>query len=89
MKLTKERKEQIIAEFGGTAANTGAAEVQVAIFTERINYLTSHVQTHKKDHHTRRGLINLVNKRRKLLDYIRRNDQKKYQELLQRLELRK
>ena len=89
MKLTKAKKEEFIKDLGGDLKNTGATEVQIAIFTERINYLTDHIQEHKKDHHTRFGLIRLVNKRRKLLDYLQRVDNKRYQELISRLNIRK
>ena len=89
MKLTKEKTAEFIKELGGDLKNSGATEVQIAIFTERINYLTEHIQEHKKDHHTRFGLIRLVNKRRKLLDYLQRVDAKRYQTLIKRLNIRK
>lgn len=89
LKMTKETKENLIKEFGGELKNTGATEVQIAIFTERIKYLTEHIQEHKKDHHTRRGLISLVNKRRRLLDYLKSQAQEKYVELIKRLDIRK
>ena len=88
-KATKESREKIINEFGGDLKNTGSTEVQIAIFTERINYLTDHFRTHKQDSHSRRGLITLVNKRRKLLSYLKETDAAKYKEILQRLNLRK
>jgi small subunit ribosomal protein S15 len=89
MKLKKEKRAECIKEFGGDPKNTGATEVQIAIFTERINYLTEHIQGHSKDHHSRYGLIQLVNKRRKLLDYLERVDSKGYNELIKRLNIRK
>jgi len=87
--LSKEKKDQILKEFGGGEKNTGATEVQIAIFTERINYLTEHFKTHKKDFHSKTGLIRLVNKRRKMLDFLKKNDEKAYQELISRLGIRK
>ena len=89
MKLTKERKEAITKEFGGADKNTGLTEVQVAILTERINYLTDHIQSSPKDHHNRRGLINLVNKRKQLLEYLKNTDDNRYHELIKRLNIRK
>ena len=89
MYTNKEKKQQILKEFGGNAKNSGASEVQIAIFTERINYLAEHFQAHKKDQHSRRGLMNLVNKRKKLLSYLRSVDAKRYNEVIKRLNLRK
>ncbi|MBN1492672.1 MAG: 30S ribosomal protein S15 [Candidatus Omnitrophica bacterium] len=89
MKLSKAKKEEFVKDLGGDLKNTGATEVQIAIFTERINYLTDHIKEHVKDHHSRFGLIQLVNKRRKLLDYLQRVNEKRYQELIQRLNIRK
>jgi small subunit ribosomal protein S15 len=89
MKLRKAKREECIKEFGGNPKNTGSTEVQIAIFTERINYLTDHIKGHVKDHHSRYGLIQLVNKRRKLLDYLGRVDSKGYDELIKRLNIRK
>ncbi|MCS7177362.1 MAG: 30S ribosomal protein S15 [Candidatus Kapabacteria bacterium] len=87
--VTKERKAELIQQFGGSPTNTGAVEVQVALLTERIRNLTEHLEKHKKDHHSRRGLILMVSKRRRLLRYLARTDWERYQRLLQALELRK
>ena len=89
MKLAKEKKEALIKEFGGDLKNTGTTEVQIAIYTERIRYLTEHIKENKKDHHSRFGLIRLVNKRRKLLDYLKKKNSDKYKELIKRLGIRK
>ncbi len=89
MSITPERKQELIKEFARGEGDTGSPEVQVAILTERIRNLTEHFQTHKKDHHSRRGLINLVNQRRKLLDYLKRKDQDRYSALIARLGLRR
>ncbi|MBQ4044881.1 MAG: 30S ribosomal protein S15, partial [Lachnospiraceae bacterium] len=72
--MTKERKAELIAEYGKTPADTGSTEVQIAILTERIKELTEHLKVHKKDHHSRRGLLKMVGKRRGLLAYLRKND---------------
>ena len=88
-KLPKEKRQSLLKEFGGSEKNSGATEVQVAIFTERINYLTEHFKTHQKDHHSRFGLINLVSKRKRLLEYLKKTDSKRYTELIKRLKLRK
>jgi small subunit ribosomal protein S15 len=88
MTISKERKQEIIAEFGKDARDSGSAEVQVAILTERIRELTEHLKIHKKDHHTRRGLLMLVGKRRRLLTYIKKNDVVKYRTLIARLSIR-
>ncbi len=88
MSITPERKQELIKEFQRDPSDTGSPEVQVAILTERIRNLTEHFQTHKKDHHSRRGLINLVNQRRKLLNYLKRKDQERYSTLIARLGLR-
>lgn len=87
--LTKEQKADIIRQFGGSPTNTGALEVQVALLTERIRQLTEHLDKHRKDHHSRRGLILMVSKRRRLLKYLARTDWERYQRLLQALSLRK
>ncbi len=89
MALTKEKKQDIIATFKIHDNDTGSPEVQVALLTERINYLTEHFKIHKKDHHSRRGLLKLVSQRRKLLDYLKRSDIKRYESLIERLGLRK
>lgn len=87
--INKEQKAEIIAKFGESTADTGKTEVQVAILTARINDLQGHVEQHKKDNHTRRGLIKLVAKRRKLLDYLAANDITRYRSVIAALSLRK
>ena len=87
--ILKEQKAEIIKKHGGNAENTGESEVQVAIFTARINDLTHHLELHKKDHHTRRGLIKLVSKRRKLLAYLSKTDILRYRKIISALSLRK
>ena len=89
MSITAERKEEIIKEFATKEGDTGSPEVQVAILTSRIVTLTDHFKDHKKDNHSRRGLIKMVNQRRKLLDYLKSKDQARYQTLIGRLGLRK
>jgi small subunit ribosomal protein S15 len=88
MQVTKERKSQLIKEFGGSDQNTGSAEVQVALLTEHINCLTIHLQLHKKDHHSRRGLLLMVAKRAKLLKYLSRNNVESYRVLTEKLGIR-
>jgi small subunit ribosomal protein S15 len=87
--LTQERKQEIVARFGATETDTGSTSVQVALLTERINDLTEHLRAHQKDHHSRRGLLMLVGQRRRLLDYMRRNDLDGYRALIKELGLRK
>ena len=82
-------KKEIIAKFGRKENDTGSSEVQVALLTERINHLTEHLKIHKKDHHSRRGLLKMVGQRKGLLDYIRQRDVVKYRELIAELGLRK
>lgn len=89
MSLTAERKAEIVAEYKRGANDTGSPEVQVALLTAQINYLQSHFQEHKHDHHSRRGLIRMVNQRRRLLDYLKGKDGERYAELIKRLELRR
>ena len=89
MSITPERKSALVKDFARAAADTGSAEVQIAILTERIVNLTEHFKTHKKDVHSRRGLLKMVSRRRRLLDYLKRTDTARYQEVLQRLGLRK
>lgn len=89
MSVTPERKQNLIDEYATKPGDTGSPEVQVAILTERIVNLTEHFKTHKKDNHSRRGLLKLVSQRRRLLDYVKTNDQERYQELIQRLGLRR
>jgi small subunit ribosomal protein S15 len=89
MTLTSERKQELVAKFGDGEGDTGRAEVQVALMTERINLLTEHLRTHKKDHHSRRGLLMLVGRRRRLLNYLQRADLERYRALVRELGLRK
>ncbi|MDA0228818.1 MAG: 30S ribosomal protein S15 [Proteobacteria bacterium] len=89
MSITAERKSVLMGEFGKTTGDTGSPEVQVAILTERINNLTGHFKTHKKDRHSRRGLLKMVSRRRSLLDYLKREDTDRYADVIQRLGLRK
>ena len=89
MSITPERKQELIEEYAREKGDTGSPEVQVAILTERIRNLTEHFKTHKKDNHSRRGLLKLVSNRRKLLDYLKRKDEARYQELIKRLGLRR
>ena len=89
MAITLADKAQIIKEHQRAAADTGSPEVQVALLTARINGLTDHFKTNVKDHHSRRGLLRMVSRRRKLLDYLKKHDLPKYSELLQKLNLRK
>ena len=88
MAVSKERKAELIKEFDKDANDSGSAEVQVAILTERIRELTEHVKVHKKDHHTRRGLLMLVGKRRRLLSYIKERDIENYRQLIAKLGIR-
>ena len=87
--LTTEAKLAVIKEYATHEGDTGSPEVQVAILTSRIQYLTEHVKEHKKDHHSRRGLLKLVGQRRNMLDYLRRKDIERYRSLIERLGLRK
>lgn len=87
--LAKERKTEAIESFKIHKADTGSCSVQIALLTERINNLNAHFKTHKKDHHSRRGLLKLVNQRRRLLDYSKKHDEAKYQELIKKLDIRK
>ena len=87
--ITKEQKEQIIAEYGAHPGDTGSPEVQVALLTARINDLNEHFAVHKKDHHSRRGLLKMVGQRRNMLAYIKKNDVQRYRDLIARLGLRK
>ncbi len=89
MSITAERKQELIGEYATKSGDTGSPEVQVAILTERIRNLTEHLQTHKKDFHSRRGLLILVGQRRRLLDYTKKKSQKRYETLIKRLELRR
>jgi small subunit ribosomal protein S15 len=87
--VTKERKAELIEKFGGESKNSGKAEAQIAIITERINDVTQHVMRHKKDNHNRRGLIKMVSKRRRLLNYLMKNDIARYRQIIADLGLRK
>ena len=89
MSVTAERKQEIIKDNAQSKGDTGSPEVQVAILTERISNLTEHFKTHAKDNHSRRGLLMLVNKRRSLLDYLKREDSERYTALIAKLGLRK
>ena len=89
MSITAERKDALIKEHARGGSDTGSPEVQIAILTERISNLTEHFKTHAKDNHSRRGLLMLVNKRRALLDYLRKKDEPRYTDLIGKLGLRK
>lgn len=89
MSITPELKAQLIKEYGTKDGDTGSPEVQVAILTSRINTLTEHFKSHKKDNHSRRGLLKMVSQRRKLLDYTRSKDEERYKSLIQRLGIRR
>lgn len=89
MSITAEKKQELIKRYATKDGDTGSPEVQVAILTHRIAHLTEHFKTHKKDNHSRRGLLMLVNKRRKLLDYLNKKDAGRYQALIKSLGLRK
>ena len=89
MPLVTVKKTEIIENYRIHTTDTGSPEVQIAILSERISYLTDHFKTHKKDHHSRRGLLKLVGRRRRLLDYLKRNDQTRYTEIIGRLGIRK
>jgi len=89
MSLSSERKSEILAEYGRGEQDTGSPEVQVALLSARISQLTEHFGDHKKDHHSRRGLLRMVNRRRRLLDYLKDVDQGRYKELIARLGLRR
>ena len=89
MSLSGEQKANIIGEYSRGDADTGSPEVQVALLSARINELTEHFKSHDKDHHSRRGLVHLVNNRRKLLDYLKENDHERYREVIKSLGLRR
>jgi small subunit ribosomal protein S15 len=89
MSITAEKKSQLIQEFATKEGDTGSSDVQIAILTERIQNLTEHFKTHKKDNHSRRGLLKLVSQRRKLLDYLKRTNEPKYLQIIQKLGLRR
>ena len=87
--ITAERKKEVVAQYATKDGDTGSPEVQVAVLSERINNLTEHFKTHSKDNHSRRGLIKMVQTRRKLLDYVKSSDAKRYETLIERLGLRR
>lgn len=89
MSITTERKQELVKEFGANENDTGSAEVQVAILTERIQNLTEHMKQHKQDYHSRRGLLVMVGQRRRLLDYMKRKDKSRYDATIQKLGLRR
>ncbi len=89
MSITAERKQEVIKSFAGTQNDTGSPEVQVAILSERISNLTGHFKTNAKDNHSRRGLIRLISQRRRLLDYLKGKDEKRYETLIEKLGLRR
>ena len=89
MAITKEKKEDLVKEFQQKAGDSGSPDVQIAILTTRIQNLTAHMQKNKKDYSTRRGLLGMVSRRRRLLDYVRKHDADRYLDLLERLNIRK
>jgi small subunit ribosomal protein S15 len=89
MTMTREQKEAIIGQFKVHDTDTGSAEVQIALLTNRINHLTEHLKIHKNDHHSRRGLMKMVGRRRRLLDYLKKVDINRYRSILEKLNLRK
>ncbi len=89
MSITAERKQELLKEYATKSGDTGSPEVQVAIYSERIKNLTEHFKDHKKDNHSRRGLLALVSQRRRLLDYLKNKDEARYQTLIERLGLRR
>ena len=89
MAITKEKKEDLVKEFQREAGDSGSPDVQIAIMTTRIQNLTAHMQKNKKDYSTRRGLLGMVSRRRRLLDYVRKHDADRYLDLLERLNIRK
>lgn len=89
MALLKDQKQEIVSKYARAEGDTGSPEVQIALLTERIRYLTEHFQTHKQDHHSRRGLLKLVGQRRRMLDYLKRKDVGRYRAIIENLGLRK
>ena len=89
MAITKERKSELVSEFKRNEGDTGSPDVQIAILTTRINHLTEHMRTHQKDYATRRGLLGMVSRRRRLLDYVRRIEPDRYLDIIERLNIRK
>jgi small subunit ribosomal protein S15 len=89
MTVTQERKRELVEKFGEGSGDTGRTEVQIALLTERINALTEHLRTHRKDHHSRRGLLMMVGRRRRFLNYLQRTDLERYRSVLRELGLRR
>ena len=89
MYLSKENKKNLFKKHGKSESDTGSAEGQIALFTARINHLTEHLKVHKKDHHSRRGLLMLVGRRRRMLDYVSKNDVERYRAIIAKLGLRR
>jgi small subunit ribosomal protein S15 len=89
MSLDRDKKRHIISEYGANEHDTGSPEVQVALLSARIDSLAEHFTTHKKDHHSRRGLLKMISQRRRLLDYVKASDRSRYQQLIERLGLRR
>ncbi len=89
MSITPERKQELIKEFALSEGDTGSPEVQIAVLTERIVNLTGHFKTHKKDNHSRRGLLKMVSQRRRLLDYVKKGDEARYKDIIKRLGIRR
>ncbi len=89
MSLAKEAKQEVVSTYGRNGSDTGSPEVQIALLTRRIELLTEHLRTHKKDHHSRRGLLKLVGQRRRLLNYVQKNDVEGYRRLIRELGLRR
>lgn len=89
MTLSKEEKSKIIEDYRINPSDSGSPEVQIALMTNRLNYLTEHFSTHKKDHHSRTGLMRMVGRRKRLLEYLKKQDVKRYEKLIKRLKLRK
>jgi small subunit ribosomal protein S15 len=89
MRLSQDKKKSLIEQFKVHEGDTGSPEVQIALLSERINYLTEHFKAHAKDHHSRRGLLMLVGRRRRLLDYLKAKDAQRYADLIKRLNIRK
>ena len=87
--LTPEDKQQIIKDFQRSEGDTGSPEVQIALLSAKIRYLTEHFKTHKKDHHSRRGLLQMVSQRRRMLDYLHREDPERYRDVIKRLDIRR
>jgi small subunit ribosomal protein S15 len=89
MSLATQRKQDVVSKFARHEGDTGSAEVQIALLSERITYLTEHFKTHVKDHHSRRGLLKLVGQRRRMLDYLRRKSEERYRSVIESLGIRK